>query len=99
MLARRPTAKIPACHQNRSPSILLGIQNETWVRLPIGLKAPVVEEKVAVSGALNTLEKLFGNDLVSIYVLSLERNDQAGMGVEGLHFGIFHFFLISEPLR
>jgi hypothetical protein len=85
MLARRTTAKIPACHQNRSPSILRGIQNETWVRLPIGLKTPVVEEKFAVSGALNTLEKLFGNDLVSIYVLSLERNDQAGMGVEGLH--------------
>jgi hypothetical protein len=49
------------------------------------LKTPVVEEKFAVSGALNTLEKLFGNNLVSIYVLSLERNDQAGMGVEGLH--------------
>jgi len=47
--------------------------------------APVVEEEVAVAGALDALEELLGDDLIRIDVGTVERDSVAGEDVDGMH--------------
>ena len=48
--------------------------------------APVVEEEVAVAGALDALEELLGDDLVGVDVGAVERDGVAGEDVDGMHY-------------
>jgi hypothetical protein len=46
---------------------------------------PVIEEEVAVAGALDALEELLGDDLVGVDVGTVERDGLAGENVDGMH--------------
>src|SRR5260370_39475712 len=46
---------------------------------------PVVEQKRAVTRALDPFEKLLGNDLVGVDIRAVERSNDAGDAGEGLH--------------
>jgi len=46
--------------------------------------APVVEEEVAVAGALDPFEELLGYDLVGVDVGAVERDGVAGDDVDGM---------------
>ncbi len=47
--------------------------------------APVVEEKLAVAGALDALEELLGDDLVGVDVGQRQRSGFRGEDVDGFH--------------
>src|SRR5260370_41153854 len=47
--------------------------------------APVVEQKRAVTRALDPFEKLLGNDLVGVDIRAVERSNDAGDAGEGFH--------------
>src|SRR5260370_40220193 len=46
---------------------------------------PVVEQKRAVTRALDPFEKLLGNDLVGVDIRAVERSNDAGDAGEGFH--------------
>ena len=47
--------------------------------------APVVEEELAVAGALDALEELLGDDLVRVDVGQRQRSGVRGEDVDGFH--------------
>src|SRR4029077_13088966 len=47
--------------------------------------APVVEQEFSESGALDALQKLFGDDLIGVHVHLVERDNDAGVLAEWLH--------------
>ncbi len=49
------------------------------------MRAPVVEEEVAVAGALDALEELLGDDLVRVDVGQRQRDGGGGEDVDGDH--------------
>jgi hypothetical protein len=71
-------------------TLVLGlVEDEVGVGLAGGWAlldaAPVVEEEVAVAGALDALEKLLRDDLVRVDVRQRERCGSGGEGDDGLH--------------
>jgi hypothetical protein len=65
------------------------VEDEVGVRLAcVGAvlnAAPVVEEEVAIAGALDALEELLGDDLIGVDVGAVERDGVAGEDVDGMH--------------
>ena len=66
------------------------VELEVWIwrlraRLFIAPVAPVEEQKLAVAGALNALEKLLGNDLVGVHINPVERGDEGAQSAKGFH--------------
>src|SRR5712672_930403 len=55
------------------------------VELAVRPEAPVVKKKLAKAGAFDPLEKLLGNDLVSVDVGSIENCYQAGVNLKWIH--------------
>ncbi len=64
MLTRGAAAEVPAGDEDRVDG-----------QLEVRLLAPVVEQKLAESGALNALEELLGDDLVGVDVAAVEDGD------------------------
>ncbi len=58
-----------------APLVARGVEDEFGFGFAVGLEAPVVEEELAETGALDALQKLLGNDLVGIDVHAIERDD------------------------
>ena len=85
MFARRSTAEILPCHQYRGLGVGLLIQNEICLRFSISGVTPIVEKELAVTTTLNTLEELFGDDLVGIDTAAIKRRHDAGMFAEWPH--------------
>ena len=79
VLPRRAAAEVPSGDQDRRPGVLGPVQLERRV-LP-----PVVEQELAVAGALDPLQELLRDDLVGVDVGAVEHRDAAGRSPEGLH--------------
>ena len=86
MFARRTTSEILAGHENAGSFVTWMVQRKGWVVGAVFGTAPVVEQKFAEAGTLDSLQELFGDDLVSIYVMAMERGDFAFVFAERLHF-------------
>jgi hypothetical protein len=89
VLARRPAAKILARHQDFRVLIVGMIQNEAGVRLagilPFLNAPPIEEQEVAVTGALDALQELLGDDLIGVDVLPVQGRDDSFVFAERLH--------------
>src|ERR1017187_2610915 len=48
-------------------------------------EAPIVEQKLPEAGALDALEKLFGDNLIGIDIHAIERSDESGGFAKWLH--------------
>src|ERR1700759_3984175 len=89
VLARGATPEVFAGDQNARALVVVFVQNEVRIGLA-GVRTfvdatPVVEEEVAVPGALDTFEELLGNDLVRVDV-GQRQGDGLGMDdVNRLH--------------
>src|SRR6267154_320606 len=89
MLARRAAPKVFARHQDRSRGIarriehkLAGLFSEVF---SIPYKAPVIKQKLPTAGALNPLQELLRNNLISVHIHFVERNNDAGVSTKCLH--------------
>ena len=80
VLARRAAAEVPSRDQDRRPGVLGSVQLEARIL------APVVEQELAVAGALDPLQELLRDDLVGVDVGAVEHGD-AGRSIRrnGLH--------------
>ena len=77
MFAARSAAEVLAGDENLRAFVARIIEHEFGIRIAGRTScAPVEEEKIAVAGALNALQKLLGNDLVRIDVGAVERRGQ-----------------------
>jgi hypothetical protein len=62
--------------------------------------SPVVKKKFAKTCALDTFEKLLGDDLVGVYVRPIQRGDQSLVYAKRLHFVLSpHSNRSAEALR
>jgi len=76
VLTRRTATKVLPRHQNTGTFIFKIVQHK---RLFSGRPAPVVKQKLAKAGALDTLQKLLGNNLVGINVVAIQWRDATFM--------------------
>src|ERR1035437_7478542 len=83
MLAGRSAAKILARDQNACALVPRLIQHEVSILLSVRAKPPVIKHKLAKACALNPLQKLFGDDLVSIHVDPVQRGHAAPLQGDG----------------
>ena len=84
MFAGRPATEILFRDENAGAAVTRLIQNEIGNFLPRCFPAPVMEKKLSEAGALNSLEKLLGDDLIGIDVRPVQRGDQTGVSAKGL---------------
>src|SRR5262249_13259958 len=73
-------------NQNARAFIAWLMQNEIGILLPVAVKAPVVKNKLAKASLLDPLQKLFGNDLISVDIDAIERRDFSAMYGKWFHF-------------
>src|SRR3984893_4248433 len=85
VFAGRSATEILAGHKNASSCITRLVQREGRIWQTIFRAAPIVKQKLAKAGALNSLEELLGNDLVGIDVSAMERSDLAFVDAKGFH--------------
>src|SRR5580698_11596503 len=89
MLAGTAAAEVPFDDEDLGALVLGPVEDEIAARLDVigdvEVVAPVVEEEVAVAGALDALEELFGDDLVGVDVGERHRNGGAGEDVDRYH--------------
>ena len=85
MLTRRTAAKVFAGDENGGATVPRLIQNKIRVRFSIRQVAPIKEQEFAKPGPFNSLEELLGNDLISVDVRTIERNNEAGVFGERVH--------------
>jgi hypothetical protein len=74
VLARGARAEIPA-----------GDQDRVGIELDLTGAEPVVEEELAVAGALDPLQELLGHDLVGIDVGTIQHGDAALDDLDRIH--------------
>src|SRR5690606_30727348 len=65
--------------------VLGAIQFKIRIGSSVLLQTPVEKEKLTESSSLNPLQKLFGNDLVSIDVDTVEGGYNSGVFAKGFH--------------
>jgi hypothetical protein len=85
MFAARSAAEILTRDQNLRTLVARIVEHELRYRIARRRLPPVEEKKIAVSGALDALQKLLGNDLVRVDVRAVERRGQCGECLERLH--------------
>ncbi len=86
MFAAGAAAKIAAGQQDARPGKLRPVELEIAPRrFPVVLVPPIIKQERPIAGPLNPLEKLLGNDLVSINGRPVHRANETGMGGEWLH--------------
>src|SRR5260370_2895491 len=88
MFAGGAATKIYSSQQDAGSGILGGVQGKSLAGCPPGIVAPIIEDHVAVTRALDAFEKLFGNNLVGIDVVTVEHGHDPRMIDETLHFQI-----------
>src|SRR2546423_624682 len=71
------------------------MERESGVSLAVARKPPSVKQEFTKAGALDTLKKLLGNNLVGIDVRSIKNGHHAGMNSKGLHLISFRFQVSS----
>src|SRR6266542_2815874 len=86
MFTRRAATEILPCNENRRPAISGFVQRKRRIGLTVRKKPPVEKKKFTETGALDTLEKLFRNDLIGVDVWSIERGDQSSVTSKGIHY-------------
>ncbi len=79
MFTRRPAAEVLAGDEDLRALVLRAID------LEVGILAPVMEEEVAVTGALDPLQELLGDDLVGVDVRAIERHHLRSVFAKRLH--------------
>lgn len=89
VLARAAAAEVFSGDEDLRALVMVFVEDEVGVGFArvwaILDTAPVVEEEVAVAGALDALEELLGDDLVGVDVWAIERDGVAGENVDGMH--------------
>src|SRR5262249_44150577 len=85
VFARRAATEILTGQKNACAAIPWLIQGKGRIRFALAIIAPVKEQDVAITRALNTLEKLFGDDLVGIDVVALKHGHVSRMNNKALH--------------
>src|SRR6266852_1761269 len=85
MLARGSAAEVFSRDQDRGLLIARRVQDEIGDLFSVSRKAPVVEEEFPESGALDALQKLFGDDLIGVHVHFIERDNDASVLAKRLH--------------
>src|SRR5258708_21986462 len=85
VLAGRAAAKIFPGEKNAGAGIMRRVQGKLQIGLAFVVKAPVIEEEVAVAGAPNALEELLGDDLVGINIVAIQQGDNSGVLSEAIH--------------
>src|SRR6202021_913689 len=75
-------------NQNARACVARLIEHEAGVLLAVCAEAPVVEKELAKAGALDSLQKLFRDDLVGVDVDAVQRSHAAAMYSERFHFVI-----------
>jgi hypothetical protein len=85
MLAGRAAAEVSSRQENGRTPVGLAIEDEIGARGPILREAPVEEEKVAVTGFLDSLEELLGDNLIGVDIDSVERGPGSGDRTKGVH--------------
>ena len=76
MFAARSAGKVLAGDQNLRALVAWIVERKARIGIARRRPPPVEEEKFAVAGALNALQKLLGNDLVRIDIGPIERRGQ-----------------------
>src|ERR1700690_2144230 len=99
MLARRSTTKIPARNEDARAFVTRLIQHELGVLLSVRAEPPVIKQELAKPRLLNPLQKLLGNNLVSIHVDSIKRRHAPAMHGEWFHFASLGFWVAQRFQR
>src|SRR5260370_34153344 len=83
VLARGPAAEVFSRDQDRGFRIARRVEHKIAglfsALFSVSRKAPVVEQEFSESGALDALQKLFGDDLIGVHVHLVERDNYAGV--------------------
>src|SRR6516225_941059 len=85
MFARGAAAKILARHQDARPPVAGMVEHKGLARLPLRRVSPVEKQKLPKSAALDSFQKLLGNDLVGIDVHPIERRHASGVYAKWFH--------------
>src|SRR6266404_1621690 len=85
VLSRRPAAEILPCHKDAGALKTRLVEDEAGVLISVRRKPPIVKQKLAKAGALNPLQKLFGNDLVGVDVNAVQRSHASAMCAKWFH--------------
>src|SRR6185503_5593234 len=85
MFARRTATEILTGYQDRGTAITRFVQDKRIVSFSARLETPIVKQELPETGAFNSFEELFGNDLIGIDVCPVERNNRAGMCAKRFH--------------
>src|SRR5215472_5228501 len=86
MFPRRSTPEILSRHQYACSRIARFVQHKVGILRSISPKAPVIEDKLSESGLFNPLQKLLGNDLISIDVNAVQRRHAPAVYPKWFHF-------------
>jgi hypothetical protein len=85
MLARGAAAEVPTCQENGRAPVGFAIKDEVGAGGPIFGEAPVKEEKVFVTGFFDSLEELFGDNLICVDIDTVERCPWSSHRTKGIH--------------
>src|ERR1700722_9627112 len=85
VFARGAATKIPPCYQNARARVTRLVQDKIRVLFPVCRKPPVVKQKLPKASALDPLEKLFGNNLVSVDIHTVKGSHTAAMTTKRFH--------------
>ena len=85
MLATRAAAKIAAGQEHARAFRFRTIQFELRIHFSVDIASPIPEQKLTEAGALDSLQELFGYDLVGVDVRAIHGDDAAGVFGEGFH--------------
>src|SRR6185295_15996017 len=69
----------------RGAAITWFVQDKRHIGFPTRLEAPIVKQKFAKPGTLNSLQELFGNNLIGVDICPIERNNEAGVDAKRFH--------------
>ena len=85
MLTRGTTAEVRSGQQNRSTLVLRLIQLKLRIEGTVLVESPIVEQELSKSRSLNPLQELFGNNLIGVYVDSIQGGQQTFEPLESFH--------------
>src|SRR5271170_4191620 len=100
VLTRRTTANILSRNQNACAFITRFVQNKTSALLSVGGEPPVIKQKLPKAGALNSLQKLFRDDLVGVNIDPVQRSHAPTMCTKRFHIfeiAIFEIAILVIP--
>ena len=89
VFAARSAGEVLAGDENLRALVARIVEHERRIGIARRRAPPVEEQKIAVAGALDALQKLLGNDLVGIHVGAIERRGQCGQVCERVPLGLY----------